>query len=650
MRVLRITSVPTRSLFLLAATLALASPCRGAAPVADCTGQAANVACADDGNSCTADLCNGAGSCTHPTKPSNTPCDDDGKECTYDLCSGSTCTHVIVPNLSACTDDGNPCTRDICNGSDACSHPPVGNAQACTDDHNPCTIDLCNGSVCDHTPASNSVACDDDGNSCTRDLCDSAGACTHVPMANFAACATDGNACTVDLCTGGTCTHQGPATCTNNCATDPAGTPCASDGNSCTIDICAGGMCGHQPSPSGQACTDDGNACTFEQCNGAGACVSSNIGPAAPCTSDSNDCTLDLCNGAGTCQHSNVGAGATCNADSNDCTFEQCNGLGACQRSNLPSGARCRDEGNDCTHDLCNGTGTCTHDNETAVSSCNDDFDPCTLDTCDSAGTCTHTRASGCVTPPQTSAQAKCITGLNGAGVKLSAAQGKENVACIDAAAGGDETSPLACLSADTKGKVDSAATKVTGTFASKCATLPDFGADATAPILASADDERRALVVDLFGPFLDAAVTGDDDTVAGCQTAVETAMEKIVDAELKTFVKCKKKGLKETITSRLGLDDCLLAVGAAADDPDSKLGKTVAKLTVARAQACDGVSFYDAFWGDCGHIVGFSIFDACVRRLAECRACRIVVATDGPFVNCDVFDDGFANTSCPVD
>jgi hypothetical protein len=130
----------------------------------------------------------------------------------------------------------------------------------------------------------------------------------------------------------------------------------------------------------------------------------------------------------------------------------------------------------------------------------------------------------------------------------------------------------------------------------------------------------------------------------------VHGALEKLVNVELKSFVKCKKAGIKETIISRLGLDDCLLAVGTAAADPESSLGKAVAKLGSSRAKSCESLSMDTTFPGDCAALANDSTFDACSARLAKCRACRIIVATDAPFVDCDTFDDGAANRTCPRD
>ncbi len=78
--------------------------------------------CVDDGNPCTADQCDAAGTCVHPPRPEGSACPGDGNACTSDECDGAGgCAHP--PDAGApCADDGNPCTRDVCDGSGACAH------------------------------------------------------------------------------------------------------------------------------------------------------------------------------------------------------------------------------------------------------------------------------------------------------------------------------------------------------------------------------------------------------------------------------------------------------------------------------------------------------------------------------------------------
>ena len=66
-----------------------------------CTLEPSGAACADDGNSCSDDLCDGAGTCTHPSLGDGTPC-DDGSACTSgEACLSGTCSGGI-PGGAGC--------------------------------------------------------------------------------------------------------------------------------------------------------------------------------------------------------------------------------------------------------------------------------------------------------------------------------------------------------------------------------------------------------------------------------------------------------------------------------------------------------------------------------------------------------------------
>src|SRR5574338_267946 len=72
-----------------------------AAGAIDCTGQPGGTPCADDGNDCTNDVCDGSGTCVYPNLAGGTLCADDGNDCTNDVCDGSgTCVH---PNIAGGT-------------------------------------------------------------------------------------------------------------------------------------------------------------------------------------------------------------------------------------------------------------------------------------------------------------------------------------------------------------------------------------------------------------------------------------------------------------------------------------------------------------------------------------------------------------------
>lgn len=76
----------------------------------------------DDGNVWDGDCCSRA--CQF--EPSAAPCLDDGNPCTLDRCNAAgTCLHPAGPADVPCADDADPCTRDRCDAAGACTHPVV---------------------------------------------------------------------------------------------------------------------------------------------------------------------------------------------------------------------------------------------------------------------------------------------------------------------------------------------------------------------------------------------------------------------------------------------------------------------------------------------------------------------------------------------
>ncbi len=421
----------------------------------------------DDGLECTDDDCV-SGFCEFLPKTSGTPCADDGNFCTDNACDGEGAC-IATGNSSPC-DDGDPCTEEDVCGSGLCAGAPIPDCVACElptdcDDGLECTDDDCVADVCVFTPAEAGTLCTDDGNPCTVDVCDGAGAC--IALNNEAAC-DDGLFCNgADTCSGGTCSvHTGdPCIGGMECAAvcnedldhcfDPAGTPCTpdaddctdnvcdgagacviefnaapcDDGNACTDnDICADGLCAGIPIPgcvlcdvaadcddglectsddcdgevcvftplaSGEPCTDDGNVCTDNACDGAGACVATPN--SSPCD-DSDPCTEDDLCADSVCAGTLVPGCIPCDvpADCDDgleCTTEDCV-AGRCQITPLASGEPCTDDGNVCTDNACDGAGACAATNNTTA--CDDD-DACTENDMCADGVCAGTVVPGCV-------------------------------------------------------------------------------------------------------------------------------------------------------------------------------------------------------------------------------------------------------------
>jgi len=341
----------------------------------------ASISC-DDGNECTADVCQRGRGCVNIDLQEGS-C-DDGDDCTMnDTCRAGACFGTPFDGDG----DGHQslaCGGDDCDDGNAAVYPGAfegaGLPQSCTDglDNdcdgltdmedglcNPCTSDaycddndLCNGTetcIAGACRVGTPVDCDDT-NECTNDSCDPAtGVCGHVD--NTASC-EDGDLCTVgDACSGGACQPGGSSLdcndandCTDDTCQPASGcvhtnnTIACDDLNQCTVgDACAGGFC--QPGSQTLAC-DDSNGCTDDSCDPAqGGCVFTPN--AAPCN-DGDPCTQGDSCGSGTCQ---PGGPKFC-GDANVCTDDSCDGAtGNCLHSD--NTAAC-DDGSDCTQgDVC---------------------------------------------------------------------------------------------------------------------------------------------------------------------------------------------------------------------------------------------------------------------------------------------------------
>jgi hypothetical protein len=304
----------------------------------------------DDGNPCTADVCNPAAGCVFAPAGSGIACNtdpcvdgqtceggacqggtpmacDDGDVCTVDYCDPLVgCVFMASPGLSC--DDGDPCTTGDACGDDGCE---PGVPVVCDDD-NACTDDTCDV-MTGQCSASNvmSGGCDDH-NPCTGDdQCVAfMGTCAGTPMN-----CDDVDPCTQDFCDAATmsCVH----------ALMADGSSC-SDGSDCTTDdVCTDGVCDGAP----YVCPDDGDACTIEQCEGDQGCQSVAAGVA-----DSDCLVAGVCaegvaatcaGGAWTCDYVGVAgyeadAEASCDGQDNDCDGSVDEGLcTACQ----PDERRC---------------------------------------------------------------------------------------------------------------------------------------------------------------------------------------------------------------------------------------------------------------------------------------------------------------------
>jgi hypothetical protein len=163
--------------------------------------------------------------------------------------------------------------------------------------------------------------------------------------------------------------------------------------------------------------------------------------------------------------------------------------------------------------------------------------------------------------------------------------------------------------------------------------------------IAVAADGAANDLTHDLFGATV--AISADKYT-ANCQEAATRTLGKLYAGHWKAFRTCKKDNFA-TITGDLLLKSTCLEPEP---DPDAKISKLETKLAGTFQKKCldrGVIGLGTVFPGACsGEADG--AFGACATRQAACRFCVSANTADAidPPVDCDLFDDGIANGTCP--
>jgi cysteine-rich repeat protein len=244
---------------------------------------------------------------------------------------------------------------------------------------------------------------------------------------------------------------------------------------------------------------------------------------------------------------------------------------------------------------------------------------------------------------------ADCVAKMNDRAIRVSKTQGKENLLCLSAAAAGKETDADACITADARQKVEKARAKLASTDAALCMTPPPFGYEGAAASGDAAENQRRAFVLDLFGTDLSTAVLTKSANAEGaaCQKAIAKAADKVFATALAAFLSCKVDRIESrTATAAESLEGCYDDVASQAADEGSRLGMALDHLATARLKKCAATGLAAAFPGGCADASG-EAFDACVTAIAACRTCRTFDLADGLTRDCDLFDNGAADSSC---
>jgi cysteine-rich repeat protein len=274
--------------------------------------------------------------------------------------------------------------------------------------------------------------------------------------------------------------------------------------------------------------------------------------------------------------------------------------------------------------------------------------------------------------PPQyleSKDQQSCINELNKALAKVAKTYGKHIDRCIKEGSrsrlpAGNIENCVVETGTFGKDKVQDAKDKTLDKAGpnGKCppAAEPDFGATDANTVNQVALAKELSLIQAVFGSDLDAAIISEVDNKDGskCQQGVAKAAKKCQGAKLKAFNGCKKSGLSAKSSSRIvnapGLEGCLSGRGdsiaadmkgkveKACDPATGKIKTTIDKKCAADLGAFAGCNDPNGPLPTAGELA------SCIDQLVECEVCLALNAADGLDHDCDLFDDGQANGSCP--
>ncbi len=241
-----------------------------------------------------------------------------------------------------------------------------------------------------------------------------------------------------------------------------------------------------------------------------------------------------------------------------------------------------------------------------------------------------------------------CIVGLNQAFAKVGKARAAQLGRCLVRAAAGKGAAEACAAAADAK--VLKTMDKTAQVEAERCAALPPFGASDAATVNGAAAAAELDLLHDVIGADLDASLVpkASDPEAARCQAKVAAQLGRCQARRVKEFVACKDRGLKDgTVASVTTLVACLDAdpKGKLAAQCDAAAGALATKV-LPRQCVLRGVDLGAAFSGCATANEGE--FVNCAERVGRCRACLALGAADALGPDCDAFDDGSANLSCP--
>jgi hypothetical protein len=237
----------------------------------------------------------------------------------------------------------------------------------------------------------------------------------------------------------------------------------------------------------------------------------------------------------------------------------------------------------------------------------------------------------------------------------VAGAQAGESLACLRRAARGSEPDAQRCLSADVRGKIARARDRLASRAAKRCAPpLPPFGYASPAEIADHAEAEAIGLTADLFGPDLGAAAVARDTSKS--DAACQAALAKDANALLATLFRLAERAKAEAlqggkaappVTDAGALGQAIL--DALGDAGSRRLGRVTGKLRRRAARKCGAADPAALLPGVCADAADADALASCAVGRARCRFCRALAGFDALPLDCDAFDDGADEGSCPA-
>ena len=256
-------------------------------------------------------------------------------------------------------------------------------------------------------------------------------------------------------------------------------------------------------------------------------------------------------------------------------------------------------------------------------------------------------------------AQQKCAKTLLGGLTKLDRIAAHGTTRCLRRRAGGQPLGSPAvpldtleeCVAGDPFDRLLRTREKLDADFERHCtAPLPPFAATDPTTVADAARDKDRGLVHDVFGADLDAAIPAGDPDALRCQVGAWKAVVACESERLDAFRSCARKSLagRGAAPAEEAGDLTVACLGAGSGQPDPT-GRIDAQCTGQEgilAAACAGQDLTSLLPGcPAGDIEARG---ACLARLAACRVCLALDAAADLGRDCDQFDDGGINGSCP--